>query len=67
MLSLYDDDDRASSDVKSIVKRKIEHIDQKIEELKSLKVTLVVLAESCHGDDKPDCPIIDDLSGRRDQ
>lgn len=67
LLSLYDDDDRASSDVKSIVKRKIEHIDQKIEELKSLKVTLVVLAESCHGDDKPDCPIIDDLSGRRDQ
>ncbi len=64
LLSLYDDEGRASSDVKSIVKSKIANIDQKIEELKSLRVTLEVLANQCHGDEKPDCPIIDDLSGR---
>lgn len=66
LLSLYDDEDRASSDVKLIVKSKIDHIDQKIQELNSLKVTLEVLANSCHGDSRPDCPIIDDLAGYRD-
>ena len=67
LLSLYEDEGRASSDVKSIVSSKIEHIDQKIQELNSLKATLEFLANSCHGNDKPDCPIIDDLSGRHDQ
>jgi len=66
LLSLYDDEDRASSDVKLIVKSKIDHIDQKIQELNSLKATLEVLANSCHGDSRPDCPIIDDLAGYRD-
>ena len=67
LLSLYEDEGRASSDVKSIVNSKIKDIDQKIQELNSLKATLEFLANSCHGNDKPDCPIIDDLSGRHDQ
>ena len=36
-----------------------------LKELKSLKKTLTSLAETCHGNDKPDCPIIDDLAGKR--
>jgi len=64
LLSLYDDEQRASSDVKTIAKLKIDLIEQKIEELNSLKSTLSVLVKSCNGDHRPDCPIIDDLAGK---
>jgi len=67
LLSLYEDDNRASADVKTIARQKIQQVESKIAELKSLKLTLAALAENCHGDDKPECPIIDDLSGKRDQ
>ncbi|MGJ8527200.1 Cu(I)-responsive transcriptional regulator [Maritalea sp.] len=64
LLSLYNDEDRASSDVKHIAKKKIALIEQKVKELNSLKSTLSVLIKNCHGDDRPDCPILDDLAGR---
>lgn len=64
LLSLYSDSDRASSEVKELTLSKIDEIDQKIDELKSLKDTLSKLAKNCHGNDKPDCPILDDLAGR---
>lgn len=64
LLSLYEDDARSSSDVKAIALSKISEIDRKLSELKSLKSTLRALADNCHGDDKPSCPIIDDLAGR---
>ena len=64
LLSLYQDDQRASADVKAIANQKISEINRKIKELQSLKKTLSSLARHCHGDDKPDCPIIDDLAGR---
>ena len=67
LLSLYGDKSRASADVKAIALRKIEEIDRKIAELQSLRLTLASLAQHCHGDERPDCPIIDDLSGRYDQ
>ncbi len=63
LLSLYEDEHRASSDVKKLACKKIEEIEQKILQLQSLKKTLTNLAENCHGDDRPDCPIIDDLAG----
>ena len=66
LLSLYEDKHRASADVKSIAQSKIEEIDRKIAELRSLRTTLASLADDCHGDNRPDCPIIDDLAGRRD-
>lgn len=64
LLSLYEDEERASADVKRLALDKIGEIDRKLSELQSLKVTLSALARDCHGDDKPDCPIIDDLAGR---
>lgn len=64
LLSLYDDDHRASSDVKEIAMAKLGEIDRKIDELRGLRETLATLAESCHGDERPDCPIIQDLAGR---
>lgn len=64
LLSLYEDKHRASADVKAIALQKVTEIDRKITELQSLRKTLSTLAEHCHGDSKPDCPIIDDLAGR---
>ena len=65
LLSLYSDDQRASADVKALAINKIDQIDQKIRELKSLKSTLSNLAKNCHGNNKPDCPILDDLAGHK--
>lgn len=67
LLSLYEDDHRSSRDVKAIANDKLVEIDRKIEELQSLKNTLNTLVDNCHGDDKPDCPIIDNLSGQHTQ
>lgn len=67
LLSLYENDHRSSRDVKAIANDKLVEIDRKIEELQSLKNTLKTLVKNCHGDDKPECPIIDNLSGLRAQ
>lgn len=64
LLSLYQDKERASSDVKALAVEKIEQIDRKLKELKSLRSTLKLLAQSCAGDDRPNCPIIDDIAGK---
>ena len=58
---------RASSDVKTLALEKVEQIELKIEELKSLRNTLSSLAKSCQGDGRPDCPLIDDLSGKNNE
>jgi len=63
LLSLYDDKKRASADVKVVALEKVDEIERKIAELQSLRDTLSTLAHLCHGDDRPDCPIIDDLAG----
>ena len=62
LLSLYQDRDRASSDVKAMAQRRVEDIDRKILELKGMRRTLVHLMDKCHGDDRPDCPILEDLA-----
>lgn len=63
LLSLYDDDHRASGDVKMMALDKVAEIDRKVGELQSLRDTLATLANNCHGDERPDCPIINDLAG----
>jgi Cu(I)-responsive transcriptional regulator len=68
LLSLYTDRGRASADVKAIATEKLGQIDRKIAELTGLREMLGHLVENCHGDARPECPIIDGLSGRaRDQ
>ena len=64
LLSLYTDRDRASADVKAIATEKLGEIDRKIAELTGLREMLGHLVKNCHGDARPDCPIIDGLSGR---
>jgi len=62
LLSLYSDRDRASSDVKAIASEKLGEIDRKIAELTGLREMLGHLVENCHGDARPECPIIDGLA-----
>ena len=63
LLSLYEDQNRASADVKRLAIEHIEEIDRKIEDLKDMRDILSHLADACHGDDRPDCPILDGLAG----
>ena len=62
LLSLYEDSDRASSEVKRIASQHLTRIGEKIDELEGLRRTLELLIDRCHGDDRPDCPILDDLA-----
>ncbi len=62
LLSLYDDKQRASGDVKRIAEEKMAEIEKRIGELSAMRETLSHLARTCHGDDRPDCPILDDLA-----
>ena len=63
LLSLYEDRGRASSDVKALAEAHLRRIDHKIAELEGLRGTLGHLVARCHGDERPDCPILDDLAG----
>jgi Cu(I)-responsive transcriptional regulator len=63
LLALYDAKGRASADVKRVTQQHLLRVEQKIAELKSIRSTLKDLIESCHGDHRPDCPILDDLAG----
>jgi Cu(I)-responsive transcriptional regulator len=62
LLSLYEDRDRASADVKQVAMEHLDQIDRKIEELQAMRATLQSLVTKCHGDKRPDCPILDDLA-----
>ncbi len=66
LLSLYGDRDRESADVKAIATEKLAEIDRKIAELTSLRKMLGHLVANCHGDQRPECPIIDGLAGRHE-
>ena len=63
LLDLYADRGRSSSDVKTIASAHLAEIDRKIEELRAMRATLGTLVERCSGDHRPDCPILDGLSG----
>jgi MerR family copper efflux transcriptional regulator len=62
LLALWQDQDRASADVRALAEQHIAELDRKIGELQAMKRTLETLALSCHGDRRSDCPILDDLS-----
>ncbi len=62
LLSLYQDKNRSSREVKRLTTEKILEIDTKLLELNSLKNQLKHLVSNCQGNDRPDCPILDALS-----
>ena len=62
LLGLWRDRTRPSAAVKEIAVRHIDELTAKIAELQAMKRSLMHLAEACHGDHRPDCPILDDLA-----
>ncbi len=62
LLALYEDKSRASGDVKELAQAKLTEIDRKIRALSELRHTLEHLVHACHGNDRPDCPILEELS-----
>ena len=63
LLDLWRNKHRASSDVKAVALQHIEDVETRIRELESIRDTLKNLTKCCHGDDRPDCPILDGLAG----
>lgn len=62
LLGLWQDRKRPSRQVRALALAHIEELDEKLEELQSMKATLEHLVHCCRGDDRPDCPIIDSLA-----
>lgn len=62
LLALWQDTGRSSAEVKAIAMDHVAELDAKIAELASIRDTLRHLAGCCHGDDRPDCPILDGLA-----
>lgn len=63
LLSLWRDKGRHSADVKRLATEQIEGLNKKIADLQAMVATLDHLAQACAGDDRPDCPILDQLDG----
>ena len=64
LMALYRDRSRASHDVREIAKAHIDVIEEKLAELHSMRTTLQKLVHACHGDDRPDCPILEEMAGK---
>jgi Cu(I)-responsive transcriptional regulator len=64
LLGLWNNRRRASGDVKRLALKHVADLEARIGEMQSMKRTLERLASHCHGDHRPDCPILDDLAGK---
>ena len=64
LLSLWEDRERQSADVKRLDQGYIAELEEDIRKLQSIRDQLRHVASHCHGDDRPDCPILDDLACR---
>ncbi|MBP6017936.1 MAG: Cu(I)-responsive transcriptional regulator [Burkholderiaceae bacterium] len=62
LIGLWQDTTRKSSDVKELAQQYVRELDDDIAKLQSIRDQLRVLAECCHGDNRPDCPILSDLA-----
>lgn len=62
LLLLWQDKHRSSAQVRALASAHIEEIDRKLDELRRIRETLQTLVHRCHGDERPDCPIIEELA-----
>ncbi len=62
LLALWQDRSRASADVKALATARAQDLKRKEEEIRAMRRTLEDLARHCHGDGRPDCPILEDLA-----
>ena len=63
LMALYGDQERASHDVREIASAHVAAITEKIRELEQMRATLQKLIHACHGDARPECPILEDIAG----
>jgi len=63
LLGLWRNRRRPSAHVKRLAAERLAEIDDRIEQLETMRRTLASLVRHCHGDERPDCPILDDLEG----
>jgi len=61
LLALWRNRRRSSAQVKDLAQRHVTELERKVAEMQGMIRTLKHLAHNCHGDDRPDCPILDDL------
>lgn len=61
LLALWHDRGRSSADVKALALARAAELKRKACELDAMRRSLERLAADCHGDDRPDCPILEDL------
>lgn len=66
LLALWQDRSRASADVKALATARAVELKRKELEIQAMRRSLEELARNCHGDDRPDCPILSDLEGNGD-
>ena len=62
LLALYEDENRTSADVKNIAQHRLDDIEKKMQELQSMRSLLHELVLSCKGNNRPNCPILNDLA-----
>jgi MerR family copper efflux transcriptional regulator len=62
LVALYRDRGRASADVKALALQHIGRIDRRLAELRTVRAALADLASRCHGDARPECPILEELA-----
>jgi Cu(I)-responsive transcriptional regulator len=67
LLALWRDRARSSREVRKLAEKHLADIDARITELRAVSRTLKKLVHDCHGDDRPDCPILDNLAAPRRQ
>lgn len=62
LLDLYNDKNRSSADVKKLANQHIRELEESMQKLQQMTDALRELADSCHGDERPDCPILEGMS-----
>ena len=65
LVQLWQNRERASAEVKQIALAHVTELDRKITEMRTMRDTLDHLARHCHGDSRPECPILEDLARGR--
>lgn len=63
LLGLWADPQRASAEVRALAQRHVADLDERIARMQAMRRSLQALVQCCHGDARPDCPILDDLAG----
>ena len=66
LLGLWSNKKRSSGNVKKIAAKHQQALRRKLEEINSVLITLDSLVDRCHGDERPDCPILEDLAGPKE-